>query len=451
MNITRNFQGAAALLSLAGLSLAAPALALGPEPGEQPQGKASTSQTRTVIVQDEGEFGISRENGTTTIKVHGKPITLDADGNWKDPNSDLRVERRGGSIVVYRGDKIVGSMNENRFPSLGGADAQWAWPSKVERPRSRLGPRADRLLGMLGETDAPQPRVMLGVTLSSVDEASAEAANVSEPEKATMINRVFKGLPADKAGLEDGDIIVEINGSTNATPEALRETLAQKKPGETLRLKVVRDGGTTELTVDLVPYDPERMGAPRAYAWARGGDFFSDDSLKQLEELRTKLALSSAQMQQLRDSLHKDAASGGKGIEELARRMAEVASKMGEQSAELARLSAEMSASDLAAMLAGRGAGARAGGGAFGFGGPRSALRFFNENGAPMAVIVEPDDAAAPTSPPSPPTPPTPSTQPDDRIKQIDRRIERLEKLLERMIEERTQASQPGGPHKDEN
>lgn len=463
MTITRNFHTAAALLSLAGLALAAPAWALGPVPGDairipvaddQPRGEAPVSRSQTIVTNEEGEFGISRENGKTTIKVHGKPITLDADGKWQDPDSDLRVERTGRRIVVYRGDKAVATMNENRFPSLG-ADAEWAWPDEADRFRGRAAPRAERLLGLLAEADAPRPPVMLGVTLSEVDEASAEAANVSEPEKATIINRVFKGLPADKAGLRDKDIIIQINGATNAAPDALREVLSTMRPGDTLNLKIVRDGVTNDIAVELSPYDPERMGAPRAYAWARGGDFFSDESLKRMEELRAEIAHSADTIRSLGARVAKNAGADAEAVESISKQMAELASKIGAQSAELARLSAEISATDIEQWIPRRAPGAQTGGGASGFGGPR-ALRFFNDNGAPRAVIVDPD---APT-PPTPPTPPssatspvspTPSAQTDDRIRQIDRRIERLEKLLERMIEERTRASRPDGSRDNDN
>ncbi|MHC4516278.1 MAG: S1C family serine protease [Planctomycetota bacterium] len=57
--------------------------------------------------------------------------------------------------------------------------------------------------------------------------------------------------PAAKAGVKPGDVILEINGKKPATERLLQEALKEKKPGDSLKLKIIRKGRELELTAKL--------------------------------------------------------------------------------------------------------------------------------------------------------------------------------------------------------
>jgi serine protease Do len=82
-------------------------------------------------------------------------------------------------------------------------------------------------------------RGWLGVTIQSV---TPDLANEFGLEKVTgaIISEVFKGGPAEKAGLKRGDVVIEINGKTIKDVQALRNIVAQSDTGSTIKLKIVR-------------------------------------------------------------------------------------------------------------------------------------------------------------------------------------------------------------------
>jgi hypothetical protein len=66
-----------------------------------------------------------------------------------------------------------------------------------------------------------------------------------------IVAEVGDDSPAAKAGLRPGDVLAKVGGQSLATPEALRETLQTRAPGEALKLAIVRGGKPLELTATL--------------------------------------------------------------------------------------------------------------------------------------------------------------------------------------------------------
>lgn len=71
------------------------------------------------------------------------------------------------------------------------------------------------------------------------------------------IKSIEKDLPADKAGMKVGDVIVSVNGKRVFQAEGLRTVLATTKNGDKVNVKVKRDGKEIELTVELIEAEPK--------------------------------------------------------------------------------------------------------------------------------------------------------------------------------------------------
>jgi serine protease Do len=68
---------------------------------------------------------------------------------------------------------------------------------------------------------------------------------------------VSKGGPAEKAGLEAGDVIIEVDGRAIDEPPDLSGHVASREPGTPARLRILRDGEERQLTVSLGTFPEE--------------------------------------------------------------------------------------------------------------------------------------------------------------------------------------------------
>jgi len=98
---------------------------------------------------------------------------------------------------------------------------------------------------------------MLGVRYVLVNKAIAESKNLSVDYGALIVGgeskdepAIISGSGAEKAGLKEGDIILELNGVKITEDNSLSKLIAQHKPGDTVRLKVLRN--KEEITINAV-------------------------------------------------------------------------------------------------------------------------------------------------------------------------------------------------------
>ena len=90
----------------------------------------------------------------------------------------------------------------------------------------------------------------LGVAIQPVDADLAKAFGLSQGGGA-LIADVSPGSPAAKAGLQRGDIILELNGQPVNAPDDLSVHISESAPGSTVHLRFSRNGQTHEADVKL--------------------------------------------------------------------------------------------------------------------------------------------------------------------------------------------------------
>lgn len=83
-----------------------------------------------------------------------------------------------------------------------------------------------------------------------------------DPTKCSILAEVMPNLPAAKAGLEPHDIIVAVDGLSDAGEQSLRQAIRNAKPGDTVRVTVRRGSETSQASVTLAPWHPDHMIRP---------------------------------------------------------------------------------------------------------------------------------------------------------------------------------------------
>jgi len=91
-------------------------------------------------------------------------------------------------------------------------------------------------------------RGYLGVTIQNVTEDIAGSLGLL-PNQGALVKDVVPGGPADKAGMQAGDVVLAANGHDVASNSELTRIVALAKAGEPIHLKVLRNGKTLNIDV----------------------------------------------------------------------------------------------------------------------------------------------------------------------------------------------------------
>jgi serine protease Do len=105
-------------------------------------------------------------------------------------------------------------------------------------------------------------RGYVGVALSELTPDLAQAFRLPAGSKGALVQQVMPGTPAEKAGLEPGDVITSLDGKPIESSAALSRAVAQVAPGQGVKLGLTRKGSSKTVSLNVVqrPEDETAMG-----------------------------------------------------------------------------------------------------------------------------------------------------------------------------------------------
>jgi hypothetical protein len=190
------------------------------------------------------------------------------------PHRDGQAHRY--ELRVFDGDRIEVFMDGERVP-----DERLARDGRMIGVRDASGTVIERLNlpqhwtpqhgapGTMGRyrafdgTELVPPAAMLGGRLDDVPPAVLAHVHAehtaADGTACAVVASVIPGLPLDAAGVMPHDVIVMVDGSTNASAEAIRAIVRSKKPGDAIAFGLVRAGHRRDVTVTLAAWDPKHM------------------------------------------------------------------------------------------------------------------------------------------------------------------------------------------------
>jgi serine protease Do len=192
-------------------------------------------------------MGIVSATGRANLGIEDYEDFIQTDAPINPGNS-------GGALVNDRGELIGINTAILSHGSGGSQGVGFAVPANLARNVM------DQIVG-----NGKVTRAYMGVSIQEVSPELAKAFGEPEPRGA-LVGDVSSGSPAEKSGLQKGDIIVELNGKPIADRNQLRMSISMMAPDATANLKVLRNGSERDMTVKLgvLPTDREQASVETA-------------------------------------------------------------------------------------------------------------------------------------------------------------------------------------------
>jgi len=194
-------------------------------------------------------MGIGQTVTSGIISAKGRQTGL-SDGSFEDfLQTDAAINRgnSGGALVNTVGE-VIGINSQILSPSGGNIGIGFAIPANM----------AKAVMDQLLKTGKVR-RGMLGVSIQPVDADLAASLDLPAARGA-IVTAVSPAGPAEKAGLQRGDVIVGVNNHQVIDSNGLRNLVASISPGTNVKVSALRDGKEENFQVALAEL-PERKQA----------------------------------------------------------------------------------------------------------------------------------------------------------------------------------------------
>ena len=211
-------------------------------------GKTSDLKVGEWVLAIGSPFGF--ENTVTAGVVSAKGRSLPDDSAVPFIQTDVAINpgNSGGPLFNTRGE-VVGINSQIYSRSGGYQGVSFAIPIDV----------ANRIKNQIVATGKVE-HARLGVAVQEVNQAFANSFKLDKPEGA-LVSTVENGSPADKAGLQPGDVIRQVNGQPIVSSGDLPAVIGLATPGDTVKLGIWRQGAAKELTARLANADEKSAQA----------------------------------------------------------------------------------------------------------------------------------------------------------------------------------------------
>ncbi len=219
-----------------------------------PLGDSDSIQVGDWVIAIGNPFGLERTVTVGVVSAKGRSgLALPEGPSYQDfiqTDAAINFGNSGGPLVNIRGE-VIGINAAITTPSGGFVGIGFAIPINL----------AKHVVEQLIEKGRVV-RGYLGIRPQDVDADLAEAYGLEKPE-GVLVAEVLPGTPAEEAGLEEGDLILEFNGQPVPNVQKFRIMVADLAPGTKVTMKVRKPDGTEkvlEATLTEFPTEVSQAG-----------------------------------------------------------------------------------------------------------------------------------------------------------------------------------------------
>ena len=186
-------------------------------------------------------FGIGETATTGIVSATGRALggAIEHYEDFIQTDAAINPGNSGGALIDLHGNLI--GINTAIISGGGGGNQGVGFAIPINMARNVMEQIVEHGKVIRG---------YLGVTIQPVDADMAKAFGLSQGGGA-LVGDVSPNSPAAKAGIERGDIILELNGQTVNGPDDLSVHVSEMAPGTVAHLKVFRKGQTRDIDVTL--------------------------------------------------------------------------------------------------------------------------------------------------------------------------------------------------------
>jgi serine protease Do len=218
-----------------------------------------------------GEWAIAFGNPFGLFTINAKPtVTV---GVVSNTNVDFTQPDEEGENRVYRGmlqtDAAISSGNSggplvNALGEVIGVNTVIYSTAQSSRGAGSIGigfsipiNRVKKVVEKLRKSGGIDRDFWTGMQVETLTEELANHVGVDQQEGAIIMS-TQRGSPADQAGCEPGDVIVEIDGSPVRNVEDVEVVILDAETNQTLPLRVIRAGKSVSLKLTLIKRNSTR-------------------------------------------------------------------------------------------------------------------------------------------------------------------------------------------------
>jgi serine protease Do len=204
-----------------------------------PMADSDKVEVGDVVLAIGNPFGIGQTVTTGIVSATGRggAVGLDYE-DFIQTDAAINPGNSGGALVDAEG-RLIGINTAILSRSGGNQGIGFAIPVSIARDVM------DSLV-----KDGRVTRGYLGVIIQDVNPALAKEFKLKDTHGA-LVSEVTPKSPAEKAGFQDGDVIREFNGKPVTDSRHLKLEVARIRPGESVPVKIVRDGESKTLDVSV--------------------------------------------------------------------------------------------------------------------------------------------------------------------------------------------------------